>query len=397
MMEQLLSGLRVLDFGQGIAGPYCGQMLGDHGANVIKVEPPRGDWSRTMGVQDQNGMSGSFISVNRNKRGICLDFRQGDAVDIAKTLALKADIVLESFRPNVMGRLGLGYEELRRHNPRLIYCSISGFGDSGPNESLPASDSTMQAYGGLMSIVGEPGGKPLRIGNVVSDMLTGMNAFSGILLGLIARNATGEGKRIRVSLLDSIVAFQAPPLIEYLITNELPRRIGNAHPLISPSGAINTADGMIMFTVFDHHWERFCTELDLAYLASDPRFNTSEQRQRNRDVLYEALAPAFIHRTSKECIEKLRAMDVLCSPINSYHDLVHDEQVLHNRLISRLTTPDGSDVPLIRNPVRIEGAGQAWRLPPRLGEHTVEVIRRELELSLDKIDALRDIGAIVTP
>lgn len=396
-MTSLLAGLRVLDFGQGVAGPYCAQLLGDHGADVIKIEPPRGDWSRTMGAQTESRMSGTFISVNRNKRGLCLDLKMREAVSVAKALALKADVIVESFRPEVMDRLGLGYEELRRHNPKLIYCAITGFGESGPNAGLPAGDSTMQAYGGLMSIVGERDGDPLRIGNVVSDMLTGTNAFSSVLLALVGRTSTGEGRRVGVSLLDSIVAFQAPPLTEYLLTRTPPQRVGNEHPLIAPSGSARTKNGMIMFTVFDHHWVRFCAEMGIPELAVDPRFCDSGARQCNRDELRNRLAPIFATCTSEKWLERLRAMDILCAPINAYPDLIQDPQVLHNNLIQFMSGQGGVALPGIRNPVRVAGETEHMRAPPLVGQHTQEILKSELGYDERRIEHLVETGVAVTP
>lgn len=373
-----LEGLRVLDFGQGVAGPYCAQLLGDQGADVLKVEPPRGDWSRTMGVKDTAGLSGTFASVNRNKRGLCLDFKHSEAVEIARRLALKADVVVESFRPGVMDRLGLGYEALRAENPSLIYCTITGFGETGPNVELPAGDSTMQAYGGLMSIIGERNGGPLRVGNVVSDMLSGMNAFAGVLLALIDRKVTGAGRRVSVSLLDSIVAFQAGPLTEYLLTGIKPERVGNEHPLIAPSGSVYTSDGVITFTVLAHQWERFCNGIDRPNLAVDPRFADSVTRQRNRGALRDELAPVFRARTTAQWIRKLREIDILCAPINEYPDLVKDHQVLHNELIGSVPDSDGKPIPMLKNPIRLEGVAPHYTAPPRIGEHTREILAAEL-------------------
>ncbi len=373
-MSLPLAGIRVLDFGQGVAGPYCGQQLADQGADVVKVEPPRGDWSRTMGAPGQDGQGGVFVSVNRNKRGLCLDLRQGEAVAIAKQLAGSADVIIESFRPGVMDRLGLGATAMRAGNPGLVYCSITGFGPDGPNVELPAGDSTMQAYGGLMSIIGERGGAPLRVGNVVSDMLAGMNAFSGVLLALLQRGADGRGRDVQVSLLDSIVAFQAPPLTEFLLTGKLPQRMGNDHPLITPSGAINTSDGAISFTVFDHQWAAFCAGLGMEHLAIDARFASSGARQANRDALTAALAPAFATQTRAWWIARLRAMDVLCAPINDYNDLVADPQVRHNQLFGQ-SQSGGRTYPSVRNPIRMAGANAAaLAAPPKLGEHTHHIL-----------------------
>ena len=389
-MSRTLEGIRVLDFGQGVAGPYCAQLLGDHGADVVKIEPPRGDWSRTMGAQDGTGLTGTFVAVNRNKRGVCLDLSRPEGIEAARGLALQADVIVESFRPGVMDRLGLGREALRREKRDLVYCSVTGFGESGPNAAMPAGDSIMQAYGGLMSIIGERDGDPLRVGNVVSDMIAGANAFSGVLLALLgrARSAPGASDDVRVSLLDSIVAFQGPPLTEYLLTGREPRRLGNEHPLIAPSGAARTADGQINYTVFDHQWRAFCAGLGLERLADDPRFAGTGGRQTNRDALNAELHAVFRTRTSAEWLEKLRAIDVLCAPIHEYPALVRDPQVRHNAIVGSVAAADGRELPVLRNPVRVGEAPGPCSAPPRLGEHTREVLSRELGYAPDRIDAL---------
>lgn len=374
MSVGILDGLRVLDFGQGVAGPYCAQLLGDQGADVIKVEPPRGDWSRTMGRTNEAGLTGTFVAVNRNKRGLCVDLRDAQAVEAVRALALEADVLVESFRPGVMDRLGLGREALRRGNPDLVYCAVTGFGSSGPNVELPAGDSIMQAYGGLMSIIGERDGDPLRVGNVVSDMLAGTNAYSGVLLAIMQRKRVGRGVDVEVSLLDSVVAFQAPPLTEFLLTGATPRRLGNDHPLIAPSGSVRTKDGRINFTVFDHQWAAFCRGVGLDALVDDERFRESGLRQANRDALNAALAPVFATATSAEWIAKLRALDVLCAPINEYPALVDDAQVKHNGLVDEARDADGHAVPMIRNPVRVGDGRVEHRAPPRLGEHTQSIL-----------------------
>jgi crotonobetainyl-CoA:carnitine CoA-transferase CaiB-like acyl-CoA transferase len=389
-----LAGLRVLDFGQGVAGPYCGQILADHGADVIKVEPPRGDWSRTMGAQNASGMSGTFVSVNHGKRSICLDMKNERAVQIARALAERADVLIESFRPEVMARFGLDHPTLARVNRGLVYCSVTGFGPDGPNAELPAGDSIMQAYGALMSTIGELDGEPLRVGNMVSDMLAGTNAFSGVVLALLGRHLSGIGKRVQVSLLDSIVAFQAPPLTEFLMTRKLPRRLGNRHPLIAPSGAVRVSDGSISYTVFDHQWHTFCEGMGVAEIIDDARFRDSGSRQRNRDVLDELLAPIFVTRTSAQWIATLRAIDVLCSPINDFAALELDPQVRHNHLIDEVRSDAGAQMPWIRNPVRLEGAEERMLPAPRLGEHSRAVLMTELSYEARRVDELIAQGAI---
>lgn len=369
MIAPPLQGLTVLDFGQGVAGPYCGQLLADNGADVIKIEPPRGDWSRTMG---ENG--GVYLSVNRNKRGICLDLRDPGAQRVVQQAARGADIIIESFRPGVMDKLGLGYEQVRAVNSGIVYCSVTGFGDSGPNVRLPAGDSIMQAYGGLMSIIGEREGQPLRVGNMVSDMLAGMNAFSGVLMAVLSRHQCGAGQHIQVSLLDSIIAFQGPPLTEYLLSGKLPERQGNDHPLIAPSGTIRTQDGYISFTVFDHQWPGFCEQLQLAHLLTDARFATSAQRQRHREALKGALEPLFASKTSEQWLTQLRSIDILCAPVNDYASVVADPQVQHNGLIRHVAHENGKTLPMIANPVRSHHRQTDPRPAPRLGEHNVEVL-----------------------
>ena len=392
-MSAALKGLRVLDFGQGIAGPYAAQMLGDHGADVLKVEPPRGDWSRTMGAQSQARASGSFLSVNRNKRGLCLDLARPAAIAIARQLAEQADVLVESFRPGVMDRLGLGESALREKNPKLIYCSVTGFGVDGPNAALPASDSIIQGWGGLMSINGARDGDPLRMGNVVADMLAGMNAFAGVLLALRERDAGGPGRRVDIALLDSIVAFQAPPLTEYLITGALPRRMGNDHPLTSPAGAFRASDGLISLAVMDHKWPDFCAAVGIGPLLADPRFATGAARQHHRDALRAALDPLFAAHDSAHWLQVLRAADVLCGPIHDYASLREDPQVRHNALLA-LDARGGA--PVVRSAVRVQGTPESYAPAPRLGEHTRAVLAAELGLDTAAIDRLVAEGAVRT-
>ncbi len=392
-----LSNLRLLDFGQGVAGPYCSQLLADYGVDVIKVEPPRGDWARQMGIRDEHGNSGTFLSVNRNKRGIVLDLAHEEARDIVRRLVLRCDLVVESFRPGVMDRLGLGYAALAEINPSLIYVAITGFGTSGPSMDLPAGDSTMQAHGGLMSVVGESDGLPLRVGNVVSDMVAGTNAFSGALLALLRRASTGEGSRVDVSLLDSIVAFQAAPLTEFLLTGEPPRRSGNEHPLIAPSGVAQASDSSFVFTVLGHQWKSFCDAMELEALHSDQRFLDAHDRLQNRKELNALLAPSFAKRTAQDWIERFRTANILCAPIQDYPALIRDPQVLHNELIDSMLEDGEPPMPAIRNAIRITDAEHEMRRPPRLGEHTSQVLFGELGLDTQTVDELAARGAVGLP
>ena len=395
-MNFALEGLRVLDFSQGGAGPYCAQLLGDQGAEVIKIEPPRGDWAREMGAFNVSiGMTATFASMNRNKRGICLDLRQQAARDIAARLCSTADVVVEAFRPGVMDRMGMGYQALADKNPKLVFCSINGFGSTGPNKDLPASDSVLQPYGGLMSIVGEEDGDPLRVANIVSDMLAAVNAFGSVMLGLYRRAKTGQGGVVSTSLLDSIVAFQATNVSEFLLTGMTPRRMGNRHPLIASSGVYKAADGHVAMAVLDHYWPKFCEAMEVKALGEDPRFTNPEARQENRRALWALLQDTVGAKPVAHWLERLRTRDILCAPVQDYPALVKDPQVLHNRIVGEVKNRDGVSIPMIKNPMTVEGLAPRYTPPPSLGEHTLEVLRDELSMKDGEIAAVLESKAAI--
>ncbi|RZI97929.1 MAG: CoA transferase, partial [Haliea sp.] len=284
---------------------------------------------------------------------------------------------------------------LRAANPRLVYCAISGYGQSGPNIGLPASDSVMQAYGGFMSIIGEEGSSPLRVANIVSDMLSGTNAFASVLLALVRRAETGAGGEVSTCLLDSIIGFQAAIFSEYLVTGELPRRRGNRHPLIAASGVFKASDGYVAFTVLDHYWRTFCDTMGLGHLLADPRFATSETRQQHRTDVADAFQQAVAQRTVQEVLDLLGEQGVLCAPVQDYAALTRDPQVLHNQLLSRLQLPNGHTVPMVRPPMTVDGPARVWTAPPSLGQHSVQILRDDLGLAPAQIDALLTRKAVV--
>jgi crotonobetainyl-CoA:carnitine CoA-transferase CaiB-like acyl-CoA transferase len=363
---------------------------------VVKVEPPRGDWAREIGVFDPRlGMTATFASLNRNKRGICIDLAVAEGVELAGALAQQADIVIEAFRPGVMERLGLGYEALAAGHPGLIYCSISGYGQTGPNTGLPASDSVMQAYGGLMSVVGEEGGEPLRVANIVSDMLAGTNAFAAVLMALYARQSSGRGRQVSTSLLDSIVAFQSTILSEYLVTGALPVRRGNRHPLVAPASVFEVTDGHVAFSVLDHHWRKFCEAMNMQDMTDDPRFHTSAARLANRAALLERLQDAVRARRSAEVIALLGMAGILCAPVQDYRALLADPQVRHNGLIGQLPTDDGGLFPVIKSPMDVGAETRPATVAPALGEHSVDILTRELGLTADHITDLLDRSVVL--
>jgi crotonobetainyl-CoA:carnitine CoA-transferase CaiB-like acyl-CoA transferase len=287
-----------------------------------------------------------------------------------------------------MDRIGLGYEAIARFNPRVVYCSINGFGLTGPNKDLPASDAVLQAYGGLMSIVGEEDGDPLRVANIVSDMLAAVNAFGSVMLGLYRRATSGEGSRVSTNLLDSIVAFQATNVSEYLLSGKTPRRMGNRHPLIASSGVYKATDGYIAMGVLDHYWKAFCEAMEVRALAEDPRFATPESRQEHRRALWALLQDTVGARPVSHWLQRLRERDILCALVQDYPALVRDPQVVHNGIMAEARNRTGTKVPMIKNPMTVEGQRPRYNAPPSLGEHTLDVLRRDLELPDDAIERL---------
>ncbi|HKI97659.1 MAG TPA: CoA transferase [bacterium] len=394
-MEALpLQGMRVVDFTQGVAGPIAAMQLADLGADVIKIEPRRGDWIRVVGRRVEREMSPTYVSCNRNKRGICLELKDPHGLEIAQALAREAEIVLESFRPGVMERFGLGYEQLREHRPGLIYASVTGYGREGPYVELPGSDSVIQAMGGIMSMNGENGGDPLRFGMFLVDVITGMTAYQGLLAALLAKGRTGKGQRVDVSLLDAILAFQAAPLSEYLMYGLLPERNGNVNSFVAPSGVFRTQDSFLMFTILGHQWSKGCEALELGPLEHDPRFATNAGRLQHRDELLAVVRERMQRHTTETWLRIMRGHDILCAPIHDYTQIVEDPQVLTNRMLDTLQHPVFGSLPLVRNPVRYSGMEPAYTPSPMLGEHTRQVLTDELGYSAAQVDALVAGGAV---
>lgn len=394
MTKLPLQGLLVADFSQGVAGPYCAMLMGDLGAEVVKVEPPRGDWIRVVGRKVEAGMSPTYISMNRNKKAFCLEMKDPGGLEAARRLAGKSDLVVESFRPGVMKRFGLDYETLSAEKPSLIYTSITGFGNSGPYVDLPGADSVIQAMGGIMSINGEAGGDPLRFGMFMVDMITGMSAYQGVLAALLGRSNGGRGQYLSVSLLDAILSFQAPPLTEYLMYGALPERNGNVNSYVAPSGVFRTKDSFLMFTTLDHQWERGAKALGLESLLDDPRYVSNDTRLANRDSLLEKVRDKLAGRTTAQWLEILRKHDILCAPINDYEQVVADPQVLANGSLGTVDHPVFGGMPLIRNPVRFGGFPLEYTPAPILGEHTREVLTGVLEYSEAEAEGMIKAGTV---
>ncbi len=387
-----LAGLTVLDLSRVLAGPYCTMLLADMGARVIKIEQPgRGDDTRHWGPPFVAGESAYFLSVNRNKESVTLDFKHPEGRRLLDALVARADVLVENFRVGTLARLGLGYEDLARLHPRLVYCSISGFGQTGPRRAQPGYDAVIQAEGGLMSITGPEDGPPYRLGVAISDLVTGLFAAQGILLALLARVSSGLGQLVDVAMLDATAAMLTYQAGIYLTTGETPRRMGNRHPTIAPYETFETRDGEVVLAVGnDDLWRRFCGALDLGALAEDARFATNDARVRHQATLRAALADRFRALTRAECLERLAAAGVPCGSVRDVAEVLADPQLAAREMIDTVEHPTAGPLRVLGVPVKLSATPGGVRTPPpRLGEHTVAVLRHDLGVDDHTLARLR--------
>jgi crotonobetainyl-CoA:carnitine CoA-transferase CaiB-like acyl-CoA transferase len=401
-----LHGLRVFDLTRILAGPTCTQILGDLGADVIKLERPgAGDDTRKFGppfLKDEAGQetkeSAYFLSSNRNKRSLTLDLTRAEGQALARRLVGHCDVLVENFRLGSLAKYGLSYEQLRPDVPGLIYCSITGFGQTGPSAAKPGYDVLIQGMGGFMSITGEPDGAPQKAGVPIADLMAGMYAAVAINAALRHREVTGEGQCIDIGMLDTQVAMLSIQGLNYLATGQVPKRLGNAHPNIVPYQTFATADGDIILAVGnDAQFERFCAFAEIPELAREERFRSNEARVRNRDALTERLAPVLAGQTSRYWIEGLEARNVSCGPINTIDQVFADPQVLARGMRLEMPHPaaGAAPVPLIASPIRMSATPAAYaHPPPMLGQHTDEVLQELLGLDQAELAALREGGVI---
>ncbi|MDK1038748.1 MAG: CoA transferase [Actinomycetota bacterium] len=398
-MSGALEGVRVLDLSQGAAGPTCAMNLGDMGADILKIEPPGGEWGRTLGPPFVEGVAAAFLGMNRNKRSAVVDLKKAGGAEVVLRLAESCDVALESFRPGVADRLGIGFEAMRARNPRLVYASISAFGQSGPWRDRPGVDGVAQAMGGIMSVTGTVDGPPVKVGVPAADMAGGIYACQAILAALFVRERTGRGQRVDVSLLDSLLSFQVVPLSMFLASGTSPQRLGSAAPYAAPNEAFRTRDGHVMVAAYtEKRWPALCSVLGRPELATDPRFDSNDKRVRARAELRETLEPLFAGRTTDEWIEVLDEADVLCGPLLAYPDLVAHEHVEQSGSIVEVEHPA---VGRIRAPVLpgrfSETSGDVTGPPPPIpGEHSVDILG-ECGFTDQEISELMDSGVVVGP
>lgn len=402
-----LAGLTVLDLTWVLSGPYAAMTLADLGADVIKVErPPYGDIARTTGpflraegtAADGGPLEESvyFFSINRGKRSIALDLRDERGKTAFRRLVRRADVVIENFTPGTMDRLGLGYAALREINPRLIYCAISGFGQTGPDANLPALDVIVQGMGGIMSITGEPGRPPVRVGASIGNIAAGLYAAIGILAALRHRDATGEGQFLDISMLDCQFAILENAYTRYFATGERPGPLGTRHPVSTPFQAFPTADGWIVVALAfgaENQWQLLCGLLGLVELIDDERFETSGKRTANHAQLEPILNAAFQRRTTAEWLADLRAAGIPCGPVNGIPEAAAMPQAAAREMFVDVQHPKGMALRVVNTPVKLSATpGGVRGAPPTLGQDTRAVLRELGGLSDDEIATLLAAG-----
>jgi len=396
-MALALENLTVIDMTQVMAGPFCCQLLGDLGANVIKVEPVgRGDATReATGHRLPHGESAAFLAVNRNKRSIAINLRTPDGLDAFRRLAVTADVVVESFRPGVATRLGVDYASLAAANPRLVYASISGFGQTGPYATRPGYDLIAQAMSGIMSVTGDPDGAPTKSGIPVADLSAGLLCAVGILSACLARTVTGRGQAVDTSLYDAALAMSVWETAELWATGTAPARLGSAHRVNAPYEAFPTRDGHLTIGANnDRLWARLCATLDRPDLLADGRFATNGDRVRNRAALAGELAHTLSTKDTEEWVNLLLDAGVPAGPIRDYQESCADPHTLAREMVVELDHPVEGRVKTLGIPVKLsETAGTIRRGPPGLGEHTDEILRAAGYTDAD-IAALRTDGAV---
>ncbi|MGD9965525.1 MAG: CaiB/BaiF CoA transferase family protein [Hyphomonadaceae bacterium] len=399
--QHALAGVRVLDLSRVLAGPWATQILGDLGAEVLKIEKPgSGDDTRSWGppfleAEQGHGDAAYYLATNRNKRSLTVNFAQREGADIVRRLAPHCQILVENFRPGGLKKYGLDYANIAAINPKIVYCSITGFGQTGPYAKRPGYDYIIQGMGGLMSLTGEPNGEPMKSAVAVADLFTGMYAVTSILAALRHTERTGKGQQLDISLLDCQVAMLANLGANFLLSRQAPQRLGNQHASIAPYQVLATADGHIILAIGnDGQFRDFCTAAGAA-LWQDKRFATNEARVDNRIALTAALAPIMNARTTKDWVSLLESADVPCGPINTLDQVYADPQVVARQAVVEVKRSNGEAIALAGSPIRMsETPPRAPAAPPPLGQDTDAVLQELLDASAAELTEWRAAGAI---
>ncbi len=392
-----LEGIRVVDLTRILAGPYCTMMLGDMGAEVIKIEHPEGgDDTRGWGPPFLNGVSTYFISINRNKKSLTLNLKDERGKELLRDLIRKGDVVVENFRPGALDKLGFSWEEIHRINPAVIFASLSGFGQTGPRRSEPGFDVVIQGEGGIMSITGEPDGPPSKFGASIADITAGMLAAQGVLLSLYHREKTGVGQMVDVGMLDGQVALLTYHANNYFGTGKLPPRRGNKHPSITPYEMYACKDGYFNLGVGnDSLWRRFCDAMGLGDIKEDPKFAVNKDRVDNRLELQEILDAFFAEKTVGETLDTLRGAGIPCGPINNLAQVLSEPQILAREMVVDVDVPVAGPTKVTGVPIKLSKTPGAVRTPPpTLGQHTDEVLETVLGMDEAQRNALRENGVV---
>ena len=392
-----LDGLLVVDLTRVLSGPYCTMLLADMGARVIKIEQPgRGDDTRGWGPPFAGEESAYFLSINRNKESLTLDLKQPDGHRILEQLLARADVVVENFRPGTMDRLGFGYQTVSARWPRIVYCAISGFGQTGPRRDQPGYDAVIQAEAGLMSVTGESGGPALRLGVAIADIVSGMFAAQGIAMALLARARSGRGQLVDIGMLDATAALLTYQAANYFVTGRAPERLGNRHPTIVPYETFEGADGQFVLAVGnDDLWRRFCTVAELSNLASDPRFVTNRGRVENYAELKPILVDRLRTRSRAEWIAALNAQGVPTGAVRDVAEVLNDPQLAAREMIQAVEHATLGSVRALGIPIKLSHTpGTVRTAPPTLGQHTDQILRTDLALSDAEIARLRATAAV---
>tara|TARA_Y100001960_G_C14744293_1_gene864771 strand:+ start:62 stop:1252 length:1191 start_codon:yes stop_codon:yes gene_type:complete len=392
-MNGPLKDIKVLDLTRILAGPYCTMMLGDMGAEVIKVENPKnGDDTRGWGPPFLNGVSTYFISVNRNKKSITLNLKEKKGKEILRKLIKNCDVMVENFRPGTLDNLGFPWTEIQKINEKIIFASVSGFGQTGPRKNEPGFDVVIQGEGGIMSITGEPDGPPTKVGASIGDITAGMLAAQGILLGLYSREKTGKGQMIDISMLDGQISLLTYHANAFFATGKVPGRRGNRHPSITPYETYKCKDGFLNLGVGnDSLWVKFCDAVGLDKIKNDSRFQINAERVKNRTELEKILVPFFINHELKKMIEILRNAGIPCGAINNLEDALNNEQVIQREMVQEIHIPEVGKTKITGIPIKMSDTPGNIRIPPpSLGEHTNQILEDFLDFTSSEIQDLSE-------